>query len=407
MFNVKDVNEVISIIQSNFEGYRLDTESVNLKDAVNRITAEDITACEDVPGFNRSSVDGYAVISSDTFGASDSMPAQLELVGEVMMGVKPEFLIQKGQAAYVPTGGELPENADAMIMVEYTEDFEDGFIYINKSAAPGSHIVFKGDDTRVGNKVIKANHLLRPQDIGALAAMGHSEVRVKRKIRVGIISTGDEVIDISENPYGAKVRDVNTYSLFAGILEYGGEPVQYGIVKDDFNLIKQLVSNALDECDIVLISGGSSVGIKDQTYKVIESLGTPGILVHGIAVKPGKPTIIGKVSDKAVIGLPGHPASAYFIFRIFVYWLMDIMSAIPDKFQKTVRATIEFNYPSNNGREEFVPVTIEEAGGSLIARPVFGKSGLITLLASADGYVRIGRGSEGISKGEQIEVILF
>jgi len=407
MFSVKDVNETISIIYHNFKGYMLEAESVSLKEAVGRITAENILASEDIPGFNRSSVDGYAVISPDTFGASDSLPAQLELVGEVRMGEKPDFTLEKGQAAYVPTGGELPQNADAMVMIEYTENFDDGFIYINKSAAPGNHVVFKGDDAKEGNTVIKAGHALRPQDIGALAAIGYSEVAVKRKIKVGIISTGDEVVDVSEKPTGSKVRDVNTYSLYAGILEYGGEPKVYGIIRDDYGLIREAVSRAIEENDVVLISGGSSVGAKDETYKVIDSLGAPGVLVHGIAVKPGKPTIIGKALGKAIIGLPGHPVSAYFIFRVFVHRLMDVITGASTKFAKSVRAELELNYPSNNGREEFVPVSLSEAGEKLIAQPVFSKSGLITLLTSADGYVHISRGSEGLTAGEEVEVILF
>jgi len=407
MFDVKSVNDVVEIINSNFSGYDLTFEKVHIKNAVGRITAVDILSNEDIPGFNRSSVDGYAVISSDTFGASDSMPAQLQLIGEVKMGEKPQLSISKGQAVYVPTGGGLPENADAMVMIEYTENFEDGYIYINKASAPANNMVYKGDDTKVGNVVIRADRILRAQDIGALAAMGYEEILLKRKIKVGIISTGDEIIDISEKPTGSKVRDINSYALYAGIASFGCEPILYGIINDDFEKIRQTAKQALLECDVVLMSGGSSVGFKDETFKVINSLGEPGVLVHGIAVKPGKPTIIGKIQGKAVIGLPGHPASAFMIFKFVVCRIFDVMNGAGNKYLKGVSCEMKYNYPSNTGREEFLPVQLEENDGKIFVHPVFGKSGLITILTSADGYVHISRGSEGIAAGEKVEVVLF
>ena len=407
MFNVKSVDEVIKIINDNFEDYNVENEEIDILEAVNRVTAENFIAHEDIPGFNRSSVDGYAVISSDTFGASEALPAQLELIGEVKMGEKPEFLLQSGQTVYIPTGGELPVNADSVVMIEYTEYYEDGFIYINKAAAPGNNVVFKGDDTKVGNIAVKANISLRPQDIGILAVLGYDLVKVKRKIRVGIISTGDEIIDISKKPEGSQVRDVNSYSLYAGLVNYSAEPKLYGIINDDYVRLRYTLETAIQECDVVLISGGSSVGNKDETYKVISSLNDSQILVHGIAVKPGKPTILAKIGNKAVIGLPGHPASAYMIFQIFVCYLMDVINATKREIVKTVKAVMSSNYPSNNGREEFLLVRVENENGSKAAYPVFGKSGLITTLTMADGFVHIGRNLEGISKGKEVEVKLF
>lgn len=407
MLAVKSVNEVMEIISKNFSGYVLEDESLNIEDAAGRVIAVDLTAPEDIPGFNRSSVDGYAVISSDTFGASEAIPAQLILAPEVKMGEKPLFSLKAGQAAYVPTGGELPACADAVVMIEYTENFNDGFIYINKSAAPGNHVVFMGDDIRTGDVVIKAGTLLRPQDVGIIAAMGYPAIPVKRKIRVGIISTGDEIVDIKDQPSGSQVRDINSYALYAGIINLGAQPKMYGIIKDDFNNIRQAVETALKESDVVLISGGSSVGTRDETYKVIESLGLPGILVHGIAVKPGKPTILGKIGEKAVIGLPGHPASAYSIFSVFGKQLLNVMTGRQEELKPSVRAEMACNYPSNNGREEYLPVRIEEVDGKLLAYPVFGKSGLISMLTQAKGYIHISRGSEGINKGAVVEVVLF
>jgi molybdopterin molybdotransferase len=407
MFNVKSVEETFQILQEAFGSYVLGQETVDIREAPGRITACAIRSGEDIPGFHRSSVDGYAVIAADTFGAGEAIPAQLVLTEEVRMGAAPAFTLQKGFAAYVPTGGEIPQGADAVVMIEYTENFQDGFIYINKSAAPGSNIVLKGDDIKEGHLILGAGRCLKPQDIGALAALGFERVDVIRKIRVGVVSTGDEVIPISEKPSGAKVRDVNSFALHSGILALGGEPKQYGIIEDSFDKIRDTVEKALQECDIVLISGGSSVGTKDETCRVIQSLGSPGVLVHGIAVKPGKPTIIGKIADKAVIGLPGHPASAYFIFRIFVGHLMHILTRTIKPASDSIKAELATNYPSNHGREEYLPVRLERTESRTTAHPLFGKSGLITLLTSADGYVRIPRSAEGLAAGQDVDVIMF
>ena len=407
MLEVRSVQEVIHLIKHHFSDYPLEKETIDIGNTLGRITAFDLNAVEDIPGFHRSSVDGYGVISSDTFGASESLPAQLRLIGEVKMGEKPAFSLEKGQTAYVPTGGELPQNADAVVMIEYTENLNDGFIYIDKASAPGNHVVFKGDDVKVGDTVLQAGIRLRPQDVGAMAALGISSISVQRKIRVGIISTGDEVVNIDEKPTGAQVRDINSHLLFAGLTRFGAEPRHYGIVKDDFEHIRLAVEKALSDSDIVLISGGSSVGMKDETSKVIDSLGSPGVIVQGIAVKPGKPTIIGKIGSKAVIGLPGHPASAYMIFNIFVGQLIKVMTGFDEEYTPVVHAEISCNYPSNNGREEFLPVSIRTIDGKRYADPVFGKSGLITLLTAANGYVHISRGSEGIDRGTAVEVILF
>lgn len=407
MLNVKSVDEVKKIITENFTGYTTGTEEVPVEHAVGRILAVDITASEDIPGFNRSSVDGYAVFASSTFGASESIPAQLELVGEVQMGKKPEFSIKAGQAAYVPTGGELPANADAMVMIEYTENLNDGFIYIEKASSPGSHVVFKGDDIKMGRTVIQAGTTLRPQDIGILAALGFSGVTVRKRLRVGVISTGDEIIDINEKPEGSQVRDVNSYTLYTSIEKLGAVPKMYGIVRDSFEGIKAATQSALEESDLVLVSGGSSAGFRDETSKVIDALGEPGLLVHGVAVKPGKPTILGKIGQKAVLGLPGHPAAACIIFNIFGRQLMNTMQGIEERFHPAVSAVMALNYPSNNGREEYLTVNLEYKNGRFYAHPVLGKSGLISLLSSADGYVHISRGSEGLNEGVEVKVILF
>lgn len=407
MFDVKTVNQVMDIIKREFRKLDLGHEQVELRDALGRTTAEDVTAHEDIPGFDRSSVDGYAVFSADTFGASETLPAQLKLAGTVQMGKKPDFVLERGYAAYVPTGGQLPEGADAMVMVEYSEDLGDGEVYLHKAAAPGSHLVFRGDDTRVGTVLMKKGTRIRVQDIGALAALGYPRVLAEKRLRVGILSTGDEIVQVDQKPQGSQMRDVNSHLLAAGVREAGGEPVLYGIAGDRYEDIHALVTQALAECHLVLISGGSSVGTRDETLRVMETLEKSALLVHGIAVKPGKPTILARVGQKAVVGLPGHPASAFFIFRVFVRQLIQVLSGTQTVSSRVVKAYMDGNYPSNSGREEYVPVMLEEREGKIKACPVFGKSGLITLLTRADGYVHIQRGAEGLGAGQEVEVELF
>jgi len=407
MLEVKSVNEVYDILEREFADICPESETVDICSACGRILAQDVLSHEDIPAFHRSSVDGYAVCAADTFGAGEAAPAQLSFSGEIRMGEKPAFPLERGHTVYIPTGGELPEGADAVVMVEYSEDLGDGYIYLGKAAAPGNNMVFKGDDIRAGARVFPRGKRLRPQDIGVLAALGVTSVPVKKRIRVGILSTGDEVVDIHESPAGAQVRDINSYSLYAGLLAYGAEPVLYGIIRDRFECMRETALKAAGECDVVLISGGSSVGSRDETLRVIASLGEPGVLVHGIAVKPGKPTILARIGNKAVFGLPGHPASAYFIFHLFVLRLLDRVNRVNEPKHYPIPARMSKNYPSNHGREEYVPVRLTHDGTCAVASPVFGKSGLITLLSSADGYVRVERGTEGLKAGATVEVIPF
>ncbi|HPS59285.1 MAG TPA: molybdopterin-binding protein [Spirochaetota bacterium] len=407
MLEVKSVDEVFKIIGEHFSKYPLEVESISILDACGRILAEDIVSPENVPPFTRSSVDGYAVFASDTFGATEAMSIPLLKSVAVEMGITPSEALKKGFAAYIPTGGELPQNADAVVMVEYTEDNKDEFIYISKPVAPGNNVVLTGDDIKINSIIFKSGKKLKTADIGTLAAVGIHEIKVKRKLRVGIIATGDEIIPIEQKPVQAQVRDINSNILFAALKEYNAEPVMYGIIEDNYEKIKSVTADALKECDLLCISGGSSAGEKDETVKIIDSLGSPGVLVHGIAVKPGKPTIIGKAGNKPVIGLPGHPASAFMIYSIFVTNIMDTMTTALQNSKKIIAAVLPQNYPSNTGREEFVPVKLEFNKDTCIAHPVFGKSGQIKMLSDADGYIHIKRGTEGLMANRQVEVILF
>ena len=407
MLEVKTVDEVFVIIREQFSGYPLEIESVSILDACGRILAEDIISPENVPPFTRSSVDGYAVIASDTFGASEAMSVQLLKSTPVEMGAVPQDPLKRGCAAYIPTGGQLPQDAEAVVMIEYTEDNNDEYIYINKPVAPGNNVVLTGDDIKEKSHVFNAGRRLKIADIGVLASVGIHHVNVKRKLRVGIISTGDEIVPVEKEPVNAQVRDINSNILYAALKEYNAEPVLYGIVEDNFEKIKSVVSNAIKECDLLCISGGSSAGEKDETVKIIDSLGDPGVLVHGIAVRPGKPTIIGRAYNKPVIGLPGHPAAVFMIYSIFVTKIMDTMNSASQDSKKVITAIVSQNYPSNTGREEFLPAKLEIINDIFIAHPVFGKSGQIRMLSIADGYIHIKRGSEGLMANRPVELILF
>ena len=405
MFTVKSTQQTLDIVRENFGQLRMAEELVPILDAYGRVLASDIQSRELVPSFHRSTVDGYAVTAQDTFGCSESIPAVLRYLGAVQMGQDTSLVLHPGECAYVPTGGKIPSGADAMVMIEHAEDFQDGFIYANKPSAPGQHIIFAGDDVIPGQLVLPAGRKLCAQDIGTLAALGYSKVPVRKRPVVGIISTGDEIVGIDETPQMSQIRDVNTYSLYAGVIETGGEPRIFGVVQDDVQALLHAVAQSVPQCDLLLISGGSSVGVKDATCRVIEELGE-GIFVHGIAIKPGKPTIIGSIRQKPVYGLPGHPVSALFIYHLFV---RPLIYAMLGESRKDLPASMELtqSIPSNHGREECVPVRVVFQNAVPKAEPIIGKSGLISSFSQADGYLRIDRDCEGLAAGEMVGVYRF
>lgn len=394
------------------------SETVNFKESINRVLAEDIYSPENLPPFNRSTVDGFAVQSADTAGASDSLPAYLKVTGEVEMGSKTDLIINSGEAVKIATGGMLPAGADAVIMVEYTEYLDDNTIETAHAVAPGENVVWKGEDIKEGELLLPEGHFMRPQDIGVLAGLGITTMKVYRKPVVAIISTGDELIPPEADPAPGQIRDINSYSLGATIENNGGIAKYIGIVEDSFSRLKETVQTSLD-ADLVLISGGSSVGLKDMTVNVLNSLGEPGVLLHGIAIKPGKPTILAVIDDTPVLGLPGHPASSWTITHTIVRPLIMAMAGRERGIPKTVKAVLERNLVSDKGREEYVPVKLispqnhqdhnspSEERIRYTARPVTGKSSLITTLVQSDGFIKIETFREGLDKGEEVEVILF
>lgn len=404
MFKVKSPSEAYSLIMESFKDIRLEDEVVSVYSAFGRVLAEDVYAAEDVPAFDRSTVDGYAVHSADTFGATESLPSMLTYKGEVFMGQSPDFEVEIGECAAIPTGGELPKGTDAVAMVEFCEIFGK-FICIGKSAAPGSNVITRGEDAKCGNVILKKGTVLCAHHIGALCAIGVSEVKVTRKLKVGVVSTGDELIPPEEKPVGAQIRNVNSGMLMAGIQSGGYSSVDYGIVKDNYDDLKVVLTRASEECDVVLVSGGSSVGTRDATARIIEEMGN--LILHGIAVKPGKPTIAGRAGNKVLFGLPGHPMAAYYIFSMFALPVMDMISGRDERIKTFVTATLKNNIPSNHGREEYVAIALEKEGDKYYAVPCQGKSGLITTLTHADGFVRVLADSEGLDKDTEVEVYVF
>ena len=400
MLHVKTPEEVLALIEEEFAQVA-GTELVSLSAAMGRVLAEDIAATEYVPDFDRSAVDGYAVRARDTFGCSDAIPAILPVQGEVFMGEGAEFALNPEECVAVPTGGAVPKGADSVVMIEFTEDYGDGTIGVGKAVAPGQNMIFRGDDVFPGKVILKKGRVLSSQDIGALAAIGRVQVPVVKKLTVGVISTGDELVPPAVTPAPGQVRDVNSPMLEAMLGAFGVNVVNYGIVIDNEAQLREMVEKAVAECDTVLLSGGSSVGVKDAACRIIESMGS--LLLHGIAIKPGKPTILGKTGRKALVGLPGHPVAAYFITRLFV---LPLLSRLMDKKQEsyTVTAKVTENIGANHGRAQYQCCRLERKDGELFASPIRGKSGLITTLAGADGYFCIDRDCEGLPKFAEIQV---
>jgi molybdopterin molybdotransferase len=398
-----------------------ESESIEVISSLNRILAEDILAPHPLPDFQRTTVDGYAVRAGDTHGASDSLPAYLTLIGEVPMGDAPVFEIGQGQCALIHTGGMLPKGADAVVMLEHTQhtsevskDFGSVAnieIEISRAVADGENVIRIGEDVAQGQLVLAKGTRVRPAEIGGLMALGIQSVRVAKLVKVGLLSTGDEVIDPSQTPRPGQVRDINSYTLGALVEKSGGVAVRYGIISDQFQALKEAAAKALSECEVVIITAGSSASTRDMTAEVIRSLGEPGVLVHGINTRPGKPTILGVCGGKAVIGLPGNPVSALVNGYLFVVPVIEkLLGALP-KPKPTIQAELTVNLPSQAGREDWVPVRlIENRQSSIInykADPIFGKSNLIFTLAAADGLLRIHPDATGLSAGETVEVILI
>ena len=402
-FNVKDIREVLAL-RGMFP--KTEKEEILLEDAFGRVLAEDIVSQSDLPDFRRSTVDGYAIRAASAFGASEGSPAFLTVKGTILMGQTPDFSIQPGEAARIATGGMLPEGADSVVMIEHTEALDEKAIEVCKSAAPGQHVIEIGEDFGKNETVLFRGQKIRPPEAGLLAAFGWERIRVFRKPVISIISTGDEVVPVHQNPGRGQIRDINTHTLSALVRESGAEALTFGIVQDDYDDLLQICTEALNRSDMVLISGGSSVGTRDFTIEVLSALADSEILVHGISVSPGKPTILARIGQKAFWGLPGHAVSAMVVFITVVRPFIEQISGISPEHARSFRipARLSRNLASAQGRTDFVRVRVREKEGELEAEPVLGKSGLINTMMRADGLIEIGRDTEGLNKGETVWV---
>jgi molybdopterin molybdotransferase len=385
--------------------------SLAIENSYGRILSRDVISPENLPSFSRSTVDGFAVNSADTFGATDGFPSYLNLVEEILMGEKPGLTLKKGAAAKIATGGMLPEGADSVVMFEHTQQMDEKMIEVVKPVSPGENVIQAGEDARKEESVLQAGQKLRPQDIGALAGLGITDVWVYQKPKVSIISTGDEIVPADKPVKPGQVRDINSYTLAGLILDAGGSPARKGIFTDSYDVIRGAVETSLKDSEMVLITGGSSVGTKDMTAKVINDLGKPGVLFHGVSLKPGKPMMGGVIERIPVFGLPGHPAAVNVCFEIFVRPVLDIQSGVNRKRfrigKKTISARISRNISSSAGREEHIGVVLEERGEEIWAVPLLGKSGLITTLTRADGTAVIPLRKLGVQAGDLVDVRLF
>lgn len=375
--------------------------------ALGRELARPVAAAEDVPGFTRATMDGYAVRAADTFAASESQPVLLRLKGEVPMGGPAKVTVAAGETVAVATGSMLPPGADAVVMVENTEDFDKGLIAVLKPVAPGQDVTRQGADIRAGTSVLPAGHILRPQDLGVLASLGITEIKVYEPWRVGILATGNEIVAPEVVPGPGQVRDINSYTIYGLVQACGGEATLYGIAGDDPAILEARVKAALAENHLLLLSGGSSVGTRDLTVQILERLGPPGILFHGVAIRPGKPTVAAVTGEKMIVGLPGHPVSAMIVFTIFIKPLLCYGSYDHPGGTGTVLATLSRMLISSPGREEYVRVRLEAAPSGLVAIPVPGQSSMISSMVRAHGLVSVPLEQERLEAGTLVEVKLF
>ncbi|MHC1714990.1 MAG: gephyrin-like molybdotransferase Glp [Acidaminococcaceae bacterium] len=382
-------------------------KTLNLMDAEGQVLAEDVRNICPVPHFRRSTVDGYAVISKDTQGAGESIPVFLENIEEILIGHEATSTLKGGQCAYIPTGGMLPAGADAVVMVEYCEQFDVSSIAVYDSVSVGRKVVNVGEDVESGAVILKQGTTLRPQEIGALASAGISSVNVYAPLKLTIISTGDELVPLGKVPKLGQVRDINTYALQSLAKKCGFDVVATHVLLDEEEILKKVVSESMQQSDFVVLSGGSSQGKKDMSARILDELADQGVFVHGISIKPGKPTILGydKKSNTALVGLPGHPVAAMIIFELIVVWVKNKLIGKDDN--KYIYAKMKTNVGSAPGKTTCQMVRLIDSQGEYFAEPVFGKSGIMSTLTAADGYTLIDLNKEGLRKDEIVKVFLI
>lgn len=378
-----------------------------LEKALDQVLAEDLYGRINIPDFRRSMVDGYAVIAKDTMGAGESLPVFLKVIGDVGMGEEAACVITPGTCAYVPTGGMIPDGADACVMVEYCEQFDSEEIAVYQATSVGRHMVDIGEDSKEGSLLFRKGTKLRPQEIGALSAEGFTEVFVYEPLKISIISTGDELVEPGKEIGKGQIYDINTIALDALAAKHGFEVISTCTVKDQYELLREAIISAKEQSDVVVVSGGSSKGKKDMTAQLIDELAVPGVFTHGLALKPGKPTILGvdEKERKLMVGLPGHPVAAMAVFEMLLVWLKRELTGETEKGK--VPAVLSGNVPGAPGRQTLLFVELEQTEEGYLAKPIFGKSGLMSTMTRADGYTTIGMLQEGLKSGEKVWVHTF
>lgn len=414
-FNVLPPDEARRLLLGNITPIG-ESEILPTADALDRVSREAIRAPQPLPGFRRSSMDGYAVRAAGTYGAGESLPAFLQVIGEVPMGKPAVINLGVEQAALVHTGGMLPDSADAVVQLEHTQridtkDADDRFpfeIEVFRSAATGQNVIQIGEDVGQGDILIPGGRLLRPQDIGGLLALGITRVAVVRRPIVAILATGDEVVPPETSVQPGQIRDINSYTVAGQVMRAGGIPRIMGIVPDNLNALREASREGLRMGDMLVMSAGSSVSARDMTVKVVEELGRPGVLLHGVATRPGKPTIVGAVDGKPVLGLPGNPVSAMVQFDMFGVPAIGRLLSLSEMSRKS-RSTVLLgqNIASETGREDYIPACVVEQNGSLVAMPIFGKSNLINTLVQADCLIKIPLNKGGLMAGEPVEILFL
>jgi molybdopterin molybdotransferase len=413
-FNVLPPDEARALLLSQITAVP-PTVTIPTTEALGRVTAVPIIAPHPLPNFRRSAMDGYALRAADSYGASDGLPAFLEVVGEAPMGQAADIRFGPGQAVIVHTGGMIPPDADAVAQIEHTQpvgaaavDQPPYEIELFRAVAPGQNALQVGEDVAEGAEILPAGHWLRPQDLGGLLALGITELPVCQRPRVAILATGDEIIPPDQTPAPGQIRDINSYTIAGQTAQAGGVPLIMPIAPDDFDALRAAAAEALSQADMLVMTAGSSVSVRDMTVEVIDSLGQPGVLLHGVATRPGKPTIVAAIEGKPVLGLPGNPVSAMVQFDMLgvpALWRLQGVSQPP--MRGVVYAQLDQNIASETGREDYIPARLTATAVGFAATPVFGKSNLIYTLVNADGLIKIPLNKGGVLAGETVEVRLF
>ena len=406
-FNVRSPSQAFDDLRPHISAIT-ESETVSTASTLGRVIADEVRSPEDLPSFPKSSMDGFSVRARDTFGASESLPAMLEVIADIPTGSSSDVELNIGEAAVAYTGGMLADEADAVVMIERTQPADDTSIEVLRPVAPGENVVHTGEDVRAGDPLFSPGHTIRPQDIGGLLALGIMEIEVLRRPRIAIVSTGDELVPPDISPPPGKIRDINTYTVAARVAQCGADPVIVGLAPDEYEPQLQAARRGIQSADALVFSAGSSLSTRDMTADVFNQLGDPGVLLHGISIKPGKPTIVAVADGKSLFGLPGNPVSALVVFDLLVAPTIHLLSGAKNPpTANTVDAILTADIPSESGREDYVPVTLSNSDGSLHATPVFGKSNLIYTLINSDGLIHVPAHSGGLYAGERVSVRLY